>query len=35
MPLELLLDSQTAEEFMHTWPGTPQLLKLPANTAER
>lgn len=31
MPLELLLDSQTSAEFMHTWPDTPQLLKLPAN----
>ena len=31
MPLELLLDSRTAEEFMRTWPDTPQLLKLPAD----
>ncbi|MFI1996237.1 JmjC domain-containing protein [Actinoplanes sp. NPDC020271] len=30
MPLELLLDSRTAEEFMNTWPDTPQKLTLPA-----
>ena len=31
MPLELLHDSRTAEEFMYTWPDTPQLLTLPAD----
>jgi ribosomal protein L16 Arg81 hydroxylase len=31
MPLELLLDSHTAEEFMNAWPETPQLLTLPAD----
>lgn len=31
MSLELLLDSRTAEEFMHKWPDVPKLLALPAD----
>ncbi|GAA1582988.1 JmjC domain-containing protein [Actinoplanes couchii] len=30
MVLEMLLDSRTAEEFMHAWPDKPQVLPLPA-----